>query len=137
MSGRFRPRAGSVIGWRMLARLHALLRSESLAYGTSAAAAAVLVALAFAWIGFLGLLILGLLTVTIVLRLAIEEDGPTGSGHTPGLHAASRRDPAWGDARPAAAAERAAMARLRRFAGRIGIGLIAVGGAGFVGFQLG
>ncbi len=120
----------------MPSRLHALLRSEALAFGASAALAAVLVALAFAWIGFLGLLVLGLLTTTVVLRLAIEEDGPTGSGHTPGLHAAARQGPGRGDDRPAIAAESVAARRARRFAAGIGWALIAIGALGLGWAQL-
>jgi len=128
-------RAG-VIEWRMRARLHALLRSENLFLGTTAVCAAVAVVLAFAWLGFLGLLILGLLTLVISLRIAIEEDGPTGSGHTPGLHAASRRPPASGDERHARAGESAALARSLRFVNLVGAALVVVGGAGFWWVQL-
>ncbi|HYF54072.1 MAG TPA: hypothetical protein VEA41_07430 [Salinarimonas sp.] len=120
----------------MMSRLHALLRSETIFLGLTATLAALAAALAFARLGYFGLLLLGLVTLTIGLRLALEEDGPTGSGHTPGLYAASRREPDTHDERWERDGERSRLRRSLRFVNVLGAVLVLVGGAGFWWVQL-
>ncbi|KAA2235746.1 hypothetical protein [Salinarimonas soli] len=121
----------------MRSRIYALLRSETLFIALSAGSAALAAVSAFAWLGFFGILLLGLLTLVISLRVGIEEDGPSGSGHTPGLYAMSLRDPATAEERLARSGESAAFRRLLRFVNGVGAALVVIGGAGFWWLQLG
>jgi hypothetical protein len=121
----------------MLSRIHALLSSPTVFLVTSALCAALVCAIAFAWLGFFGLLLVGLITLMISLRVEMEEDGPSGSGHTPGLYAMSLSEPRTADERMARRGERGVFRRLLRFVNGVGIALVVVGGAGFWWLQLG
>ncbi len=121
----------------MLSRLHALLRSEPVFLGLTAVLAALAVGAAYAWLGFFGILVLGLMILVGSLRVAIEEDGPTGSGHTPGLYASSLNEAPRGDERLARAGDRERLRRSLRFVYAIGLALVVAGGLGFWWFQLG
>jgi hypothetical protein len=71
----------------MLREILQVLRSEY-AFALFTASFAVLAAvIAFAIVGYLGLAILGILTLLICATMEIGKDGPLGSINTPDLHA--------------------------------------------------
>jgi hypothetical protein len=71
----------------MLREILQVLRSEY-AFALFTASFAVLAAvIAFAIVGYLGLAILGILTLLICVTVEIGKDGPLGSINTPDLHA--------------------------------------------------
>lgn len=111
-----------------------LSRTDRLLLPLALLAGAGLVALAFHLAGFLGIACLGLAILFLAIHLEVEKAGAVGSPHATGLYAQqiaaqdreSRADKA------ARRAEIAGRVRLLAAAKLVGIGVIAVGVAGFV-----
>jgi hypothetical protein len=122
----------------MLREIRSVLRSEYAFALVTASLAGLLAVVAFEIVGWLGLAMLGLLTLLICANVELGKDGPIGSINTPELHAWQARH----DERLTRAewAERrrkiGALLRSLFFARLVGGALVAVGFGSFYLFQL-
>jgi hypothetical protein len=122
----------------MLREILQLLRSDY-AFALITASLAVLVAvIAYELVGYLGLGILGLLTLLISATMELGKDGPIGSTNNPELHAweARHRDGLTRAERAERRSEVGALLRSLLFVRLIGAAFVLVGFGGFFLIQL-
>ena len=122
----------------MLREILQVLRSED-AFALFTASFAVLAAvIAFAIVGYLGLAILGILTLLICATMEIGKDGPLGSINTPDLHAwdAQHREAKTPAERAEHLSEVSLLLRSLYLVRLIGVAFVIAGFGGFYLFQL-
>ena len=122
----------------MLREILQVLRSEY-AFALFTASFAVLAAvIAFAIVGYLGLAILGILTLLICATMEIGKDGPLGSINTPDLHAwdAQHREAMTPAERAEHRSEVSVLLRSLYLVRLIGVAFVIAGFGGFYLFQL-
>lgn len=90
------------------------------------------------WSGFAGIGLIGLLLCFICVRIELEKDAAVGSGWTPHLIASQHeaRERMSGDERARWRHEQSLGLQSVRFFNHLGIGLVAIGAAGFLWFQV-
>jgi len=122
----------------MLREILQVLRSEY-AFALFTASFAVLAAvIAFAVVGYLGLAILGILTLLICATMEIGKDGPLGSINTPDLHAwdVQHREAMTPAERAEHRSEVSVLLRSLYLVRLIGVAFVFAGFGGFYLFQL-
>jgi hypothetical protein len=123
----------------MLREILAVLRSDYAFVLVTASLAALVVTIAYALVGFLGVAIIGLATLFVCVHLELSQEHPAGGMIYPPDHPwrAGENDGTGRAARAGRRNERAALRRALVFAKLLGVALTVVGCGGFYLFQLG